>query len=430
MRMDLNKLVTCFSICNIIDLRSVICSGKYTFFNLRRMILVSIILISVPASAFNITASTNVTTSISDTSVLRSTPSRYAVISTNRVWNISLMRWVETLDVKIERLTGLKMSFDSRLIRIVVMDKQSGKSGVKWSQGYDQGRFIQYLNIYDYLLSDVAQSEIAICGLFLNGYVVDRQQVISVKDGSIARSQLGKVPSWLALGVARNLYPAYRAVNSAELLSLYDKGELLSVAELLQQFNDSEMDHKLNRYICGMFVSWLSKTPEHAGMFDKLFVIFAENKQLTAMELSSIINSCDSVNAMEEMWRDWVLRQKRMVYDFGVVTPDVVKKLKGLLVITPAECSKVNGPATDVNLPFSELISIRKESWMSSCARQKIISLKLMFVGRGVEMNQVIDLYCDFLNALEKRNGRRRLAKLLKKADDAMVLFSEKYGGK
>ena len=434
MRIELNKLITCFSICSISNLCSVICSDKYTFFNLRRIALVSIILISVPVSAFNINVSTNITSSIANTSVLRSTSNRYAVISTNRVWNISLMRWVETLDIKIERLTGLKMSFDSRLIRIVVMDKQSGKSDVTWSQGYGQGRFIQHLNIYDYLLSDVAQSEIAICGLFLNGYVVDRQQagrqqVISVKDDSIERSRLGKVPAWLALGVAKNLYPTYRAANSTELLSLYDKGELPSVVKLLQQFNDSEMDDKLNGSICGMFVLWLSKTPEHAGMFDKLFEIFAENKQLTAAELSSIINSCDSVNTMEKMWRDWVLRQKRMVYEFGVITPSIVEKLKGLLVITPEECSKVNGPATDINLPFSELISRRKESWVSACARQKNITLKLAFVGRGADMNKVVDLYCEFLDALEQRKSKRYLIKLLGKADSAMVLFSEKYGG-
>ena len=239
-----------------------------------------------------------------------------------------------------------------------------------------------------------------------------------------------KVPSWLALGVARNLYPAYRAVNSAELLSLYDKGELPSVTKLLQQFNDSEMDDKLNEHICGMFILWLSKTPVHPDMFAKLFLMFAKGKAITAVELSSIINDCDSVETMEEMWREWVVRQKRMVYEFGVVTPAKVEKLKSMLVVTSEECYKAGGPIAEVDFPFSELVSRRKKIWVSASARQKIISLKLSFVGNGGDMNTVIDLYCQFLTALEQRKSEKKLIKLLDKADEAMVLFSEEYGSK
>lgn len=428
-----NRIITCFMTFRASDICSD-CSSSITSV-LKHSLFASIVMVSLSVSVFNSMASTNAVSDISDIVVLRSTTGRYVVTSTNSVWNTYLMRWIEMVDQKVESLIDIKMPFDSRLIRIVVSDKHSGSSEVTWSQGYVQGRFIQQLNIYDYLHSDIAQAEVALCGLFLNGYVVNQQSDTNGDNSNnlkrrISNTSLRRAPSWLALGMARNLYPTYRAVNSEELLKIYDKGQLESVTELLQKFTDSKKDNELNGYVCGMFVLWLSKLPEHAVIFDKLFSIIANDKPLTATELSSIINNCDSVKTMEILWSEWVSRQKRMVYEPGVITPRVVERLKGMLVVTPKQCSIADGPVITADLEFKELISQRKESWMKACARQKIIQLKFMFVGRGDDMNQVIDLYCDFLSGLEKRKSKRHLRKLLNNADEAMKSFVEKYGDK
>lgn len=117
-----------------------------------------------------------------------------------------------------------------------------------------------------------------------------------------------------------------------------------------------------------------------------------------------------------------------MVYDLGVISPLVVEKLKGVLVVTPEECSKAGGPVVDIDFGFRELIFMRKESWVSIATRRKIIQLKLMFVGRGADMNQVINSYCEFLHALEKRKRKKTLEKLLNNADEIMQIFVKKYG--
>lgn len=411
-----------------------LCSGwrNKIFLTLKHGFFVSTSLISLFIFTHTSLASTNVVSSISDIVVTRSTSGHYVVTGTNSVWNMYLMRWVEAVGIKVESLIDLEMPFnDSRLIRIVMSGKHTGSSEVAWSQGYAQGRFVQQLDIYDYLHTDIPKSEVAMCGLFLNGYVVSRLfNKNSDNSDEIKRRNnisLPSAPSWLALGVARNLYSAYRAENSEELLKIYDQGRLESVTELLQKFTDSEKDDELNKYACGMFVLWLSKLPGHSVVFDKLFYIIANEKPLTATELSSIINNCDSVKTMETMWREWVYRQKRMVYNPGLITPQVVEKLKVMLVITPEQCSMAGGPVISTALEFRELISGRKESWLGACARQKIIQLKLMFVGRGEDVNQVIDLYCDFLTALEKRKSKKKLRKLLNIADEAMMSFVEKY---
>lgn len=406
--------------------------GKYCFYlSSKWLLLIIIIFLSVSVFTVIATSSTNAVLSIADVSALKSASGHYVVVSTNSVWNTSLMRWIESVEVKVERIAGIKIPFDSRVIRIVIIDKPSGTSDVVWSQGQYKGKLVQQLTIYDYLHADIARSEVAICGLFLNGYVVEiLKQNKAVTDWSNMPTKVGKVPSWLALGVARNLYSAYRAANSVELLTIYDKGELPSVNDLLEQFGNLQLEDTLDKYVCGMFVLWLSKLPGYADIFDKIFSIVADGKTLTATSLSSIIKSCDSVEALEKMWIDWVVRQKRMIYDPGIITSDMVEKLRTMLVVTPEECRVAKGPATDISFQFSELISLRREFWVSAYARQKIIRLKLTFVGRGKDMNKVVDLYCEFLSALEKHKSKKRLTKLLKSADGAMALLIEKYGGK
>ncbi len=408
------------------------CSNKFTSALNESFLIFVVLLIPLLISTVTFAASTNSISDVSDIIVLKSTSGHYVVTSTSSIWNTYLMRWLETVELRVNNLIDLEVSFDdSRLIRIVVSDKYSGSSEVTWSQGYVQGKFIQQLNIYDYLHSDIPQSEVALCGLFLNGYVVNRQLGMSgVGVNNIKRRvnniKLGTAPSWLALGIARNLYPAYRAVNSREVLRVYDNGELKSVSELLNRFADSGKDNDLNGNVCGMFVLWLSRLPEHAFMFDKLFSIIAKGKPVTAVELSSIIINCDSVGEMNKLWFDWVEKQKQMVYMPGAHFPGMAEKLRKMLVVTPTERAVAGGPSGDNSMTFNELIPLRKKDWVSSCASQKNIALKLMFIGRGNDVNEVVDLYCQFLLALEKRKSKRHLAKVLIKADNAMAEFIKK----
>lgn len=403
-------------------------SSSFPFVKNQRLFFILFVISTFCLSVFTFAAE-NKRFFIKDVLALRSSSGRYTVVSTNSYWNASLMRWLETVDAKVERIIGLKMSFDSRLIRIVVSGEQSGTSDVVWSQGYDQGRFIQQLRIYDYMQSDISRAEVVLCGLFLNGYIVNRQPDVEASCRNIAQVRLRAVPSWLALGIAKNLYSSYRAANSTELLAMYDSGKLPSVKEMLKQFSDPKQVNELNGSVCGMFVLWLSKQIEHEFLFDKLFSIIATGKSVTPEDLSLMIKGSNSVDDLEKIWIDWLVKQRRMIYTPGVVTEDIIDKLKEMLSVTPLESRNAGGPILGGVLHFNELISLRKESWVIACARQKIIHLKLMFVGRGDDISNVVDLYCRFLSSLEKHKRKKILRKLLNEADDAMMSLSEKYGG-
>lgn len=427
MRLKLNKLVAYLSVGSSGDFYS---HSSFSFgvgFSVlsKSILVLGFCLISLSICTSTSVAATNINSSLIDVNVIRSISGRYTVAGTNSIWNASVMRRMEALAVKVERITGLKTSFRSRRIRVRIADQSSGGSGVTWAQGYKQSQFSQKLNINDYLNVDTAELDLVMCGLFLNGYVFSRQLDSKLK---VAGWKPDSVPSWLALGVARNLYSSDRAENSSKVLAMYDNGELPSVEQLLNQFTDSEQALKLDSHLCGMFVLWLSRLSGKAAVFDQLFSSIADNELLIADNFIMMIKGCNSASALERMWVDWIYKQRRVVYEPGVTTSGMVEKLESMLVVTPVECLAAKGPAVSWNVSFGELILSRKESWVAYCARQKIISLKLVFIGRGSNLVDVIDLYCDFLSALEKGKSEKHLTKLLKKAEESKNLMLQRYG--
>ena len=433
MSLELNKLVAYFSVGD----SDYLCSHSYVDCGVRLSVLskyifgLSVFLLSISVFSLTSVAATNINSSLKDITVIRSLSGRYTVAGKNSAWNASVMRQLEVLDGKVENITGLKMPFGYRRIRVGVYDKPLGSSNITWAQGYHRPEFSQRLTIYDYMHVDVAELEVVMCGLFLNGYVFRRQLDIEARresGGDLIGVKPGRVPSWLALGVARNLYSSYRAENSMQVLDMYDKGELPSVKQLLNKFGGFDQSSELNRHLCGMFVLWLSKMPEKATVFDKLFGSIARDEFLLADDFTKMIKGCSSVNELERMWVDWIYKQRRIVHGLGVTTSGMVEKFESMLVVTPVECREADGPAVNWNISFGELILSREESWISSCARKKIFSLKFMFIGRGSDLADVVDDYCDFLVALEKGKSEKRLVKLLEKAEASKILMLKRYG--
>ncbi len=357
-------------------------------------------------------------------SILRSANGHYVAVSTNRVWNMNLLRWMEGVGGKVGKITGIKVPLSSRTIRIIIPIKPSGNDNISWSQGFHQGKFTQQLTLYDYNKADVHNSEIALCGIFLNGYVVAGQIKII---GHGEDFKPGIVSSWLALGVAKNLYPSYRQQSSIAVIELYENGKLPTVKKLLSDACIINCSWNMQGDLYGMFVLWLSRMPVHADIFAAMFDRLAKKEKITPQVIAEIIPDCDSVGALESKWINWILEQKNTVYMPGFVTPQVLQKLKSALVITPEECMRVNGAEVNDNIQFSDLISVRKDSWVPVCMQQKIINLKLQFVGYGGEVNDVVDKYCNFLQAVETHKSKRYQLKLLGIADEAYKTLQNKY---
>ena len=356
---------------------------------------------------------------VSDMAFLRNAARGFVVVGANRLWNTSLMRWAELMADKVAAITGLEAPCRGRTLRIVIAPRRPDTvPDVTWAQVLRNGVLVQQLTIHDYEGVDIEMAEAGLCELLLNGYLVSRRE--PVESTTTAANDLKNpvsVPSWLALGIARNVYPELRSQNASAVLDALDRGDVPSVALFLAQADRGPSGYAgLDKHICGIFVAWLQDRTSRADLFDAIFLRCAARQPVTAEWLSANVPECASVRDLESRWNEWLLRQKRVVYRPGYVTPRLVARLESELVVGVGDYGVPEGAFEGNHLPLGDLVALRKEEWVRVFARDKALRLKIGFVGRGHEVDAVIDAYCAFLGALDRRRGERVLKKLLKEA--------------
>jgi hypothetical protein len=371
-------------------------------------------------------AATNPPAVIPETAVLRSRPPRFVmVVGTNRIWNTYLMRWAEVVSDRVVDITGLEMPFASRVLRIVVpLEQGSQEIDVSWRQDIVDGNLVQELSMHDYEGIDIRAADVALCGLFLNGYVAYRRPAAGAAETESAAApasekEMSVAPGWLAVGVARNLYPPQRAENASVVLGRWERGQAATVRQILEPADEQAALAARDESTCGLFVGWLKSLPESARVFDAVFRRIAAGAPLSADWLAPHAQDCESVVDLEKLWDQWILRQKRVVYTpmLGVVTPEILRRLREELVVLRAASDGAEGADALIRIPYDELIVRREESWVPALARNKSAGLRILFMGRGEKMDAVIGAYSEFFDGLATGARARRLRSLLAQAE-------------
>jgi len=367
---------------------------------MRRLALTACILAGLPGSAA-------ARDSLPDVAVYRDHARRFTVVGANRVWCTHLMRWAELVLEKTENLVGLPMPAGS--IDIDVLGRADGNAHVSWSQAFRDGALVRQLTIHDYATADVAQAETGLCELLLNGYAAAFQRVAP---GAPPPAPV-RVPRWLAVGAARNLYPAFRAENAAHGIALWERAAAPSVAQILRE------DAAPAPEVCGLFVDWLRDQPDRAALFRRLFARVGSRQPTDAAWLVTALPSVEDGTALQHAWDAWILRQKRVVFRPGTVTERAIQQLKSALLITPhsaaADPEMSRGPLTPQGL-----IALRAAPGAAAAARDKAARLRVRFIGRGDAFARVVEAYARFFEAVAEDRDERRLRELLKKAATAL----------
>lgn len=351
-------------------------------------------------------------------SVLRSRPPRFVVMGANRVWNASLMRWLEAVERKTAELVGLPMSFEARVLRIVTPPAQrAAERDIEWRQTVTRRAFVQELILHDYEGVDVGEADAALCRLLLNGYVVYRWRSGGANDadaarpdGAAAEPRPPDAPAWLALGVARNFYPEQRARNAADVLRRWERGQAPTVRRILDaEAEGGGAEPVSDGEVCGLFVAWLAALPAADSVFDAMFHRIAAGEAITAGWLAGRIADREGPADLEKNWDRWILRQKRIVYAPGVATLPVLRQLHDELFVYRMPADEDQAFESLVRLPMEELISRRTEGRIRALAREKKRRLPFLFLGRGEAMDATVEAYIAFFDALSAGARERTL---------------------
>lgn len=352
-------------------------------------------------------------------SVLESRSGRFVVTGARSAETMMVARWADETAAKVEQLVGTALPVRRLIARISVHD-EAGVDRVSAAATIQAGALVQRLWILDYDHADVDAADEALCRLLLSRYVFDSRLAAGKRwPAGLAIDQA--VPAWLWRGVARNLYPAMRNRSAKAVEDRWQTGSLMPLSEFLRSAAPAEAA-ACERELAGSLVAWLASLPDQAEVFKRLFERLADGQAASPEWMSTLIPGASSVPSLEEKWDEWMLRQRRIIREPGKVTPDVMQEFRARLLLYPGDSGipLTGGEGVSHRFPLRDLIARRAEPWIPEFARRKAVGLRLSAVGRGPELEVVVEAYCRFLQALGDRGTPSSLEVLLALAESRL----------
>lgn len=363
-----------------------------------------------------------------DLTSLKSPTGLFIVMGRDSRQDLLLMKWGESVAARLEEVMKIDLPRRGADLRIVVQaGETTGGRGVDITQDREDGRLVQRLVLAGYRELDLSGSR----GLW---YRLLPERVVelwcrllldrAVWELSGGRDSSRSAPAWLWQGAAQNVDVAFKARNSELVLEQWTSGRLLSPVYRLAHDADAEGDNgrdpALYRAVSGLWVQWLLSLPRPEQVSRGLLERLARGHRLSQAWLVSVLPDCDTVSAADELWDRWMLKQRRMVYQPGRCTPQVLNRFRAELLLYPGRF----GIPLDVGgrgpIALRDLVGMRSASWMSAFARGRCAGLTVAALGRGDELGDVAAAYCRFFEALARRVRKERLLDLLRVAEQQL----------
>ncbi len=348
------------------------------------------------------------------------TPShRFAVLGPETLDNLEAGRWAETVCDRLEEAIAGPIPFTRREIRIVIRPPESDATGMvveaecalqALTQGIEDHRLVQRMVVpaVDCLAEE--QVRIAFCRLLLEGFFP-----VSWSDPDPVQ-----VPHWLTAGLARNLWRAQRGEDAFAMVERWRQGSVPPLADWLAR-DPEAWEATADAPMSALLVAWLLEPPAGYARLGRLLDRLADGvpigSELLAAELLG--GGADAAD-LEVAWDGWIMRQQRKVFRPGTTPPDVLDQLSVELLLYPGAFGIPLASDIERGAGFAALIDRRKADWIDGFCRIKLASLRALAVGRGSAMQETVERYGAFLEALARGKRSGRLQKLLAEAEDAL----------
>jgi len=350
------------------------------------------------------------------TGVQRSACGRFVVLGRNRLENTKLLGWAQEFTGKFERATGIKMPSDRWRLRILIENAGIDElPAVTLSTRHTEGWTTQQLNIRHSYQLEMGEAAERLTWLLLQASVLHGVG----KENPLVRPRRPEdvvaVPHWLSRGLAHSFYADLRARDSDEGVDRWERGKLpalagfLRVADRYRKAADSPMS--------GLVVGWMLSQRGSRADLRRLLARLGERRTCPPEWLLTLFGSCRSVMDLESAWDGWILAQRRVVHQPGVATLRVVRELARERLLYGGDSGIPSKGCIGYRTTMRELIDSRGEPWLRDVARLKSGKLRLLGVGRGKEVAEIVDQYCTFLAAVARGGKEKDLREQLDAAE-------------
>jgi hypothetical protein len=348
------------------------------------------------------------------------TPSRrFVVLGPEMFDNLEAGRWAETVGNRVEEVIGGPLPFSRREVRIVIRPSENTATGtvavadcapIALTQRWESGRLVQRMVIPAVQCLGDERVRLAFCRLLMEGFFpsshVDSEPVL--------------VPRWLIIGLDRNLQREQRGEDAFAMVERWRQGSVPTLADWLGR-DSGAWDAPADESMSALLLAWLVDPPDGYTRLGRLLSHLNKGTTIGSDLLALVLLGEGAAPAdLEVAWDGWIMRQQRKVFRPGTTPPDVVKQLSAELLLYPGAFGIPLASDIERGSGFAALIERRKADWIATFCRIKLASLRALAVGRGPAVQQAVEQYGAFLDALERGKRTSLLRKLLAEAEDAM----------
>ncbi len=348
----------------------------------------------------------------------RSASGRFLVVGSDSAANSQYTRWAEDIAGLLSRLFEAALpSFTRTPIEIIcVYGKSAGPAlTVDCRPG---GTTRRILTVNESRNPDYERMQESLCALLLDGWVEDRRQITGRAPGECV------VPGWFSMGVSQNLAAETRNRNRKVVTGWLPASERPSVASVLEWQSLPE-GWPRNWALCGMVVHWLGslKDVSYLAVLDRL----AEGRPVQGEWVAARTGRTGSLAAMEQEWRDWLIRQSRAIQEFGALSTVLMEQLKAELVLVfPAEpeAGQRNRPLRRLN-PAQVVGEKERSTALRLAAAEKIQKIRAVTIGKAPELVEVGEAYCLFFESVSRDAWNPLVRRRLARAEEAFYKLAK-----
>lgn len=334
-------------------------------------------------------------------------------------------RWADDVARRVEEWFGPPPFDRGAYVELAcIATLEGGLSRVTREQALDDGALRQRLVMAG--LEELDQED-ALEGLV---WLLLNRCAAAHRTAGAKRARPTRVPDWLAVGVAQNLYPELRQRTMRVGLERWESGAAVSPRILVHRgaMPEGRWAEKVD---AALFVAWIESVPEAKAIFaDALRRMAAGAPPTPAWWLVTAQGGADEGLAERE-WELWVAQQRDARRGWGREDERGLRALRELQAWPETELYAVGAPDGIGTIGVRDLVKYRGEKWARRLANRAGVRLRLAAVGQSSEVQAVADRYAVFLGAVtgrapddsggwfSRRPSARRLRALLREADAA-----------
>jgi hypothetical protein len=314
---------------------------------------------------------------------------------------LEIATWAEST---LDRLAGWSgMAWPEEGVLPMIIAVEAGKDGEAGRVASlqvltDDGRLRQELLLVN--PDDLSQEDAleTLCELLMNRWLFREARRRGMNDYA------GRVPGWMAVAAARNLYPEARLLNLRELKEAERRG-YVARADAVFALPSLPPGRSPEKALAALVMHWLV---EEAGASVLLSRLIDLQISYVPADPGSIadLTGLDSARAFNMAWEVWLAEQDRRVVpgQWSTETADLIR----LLELHPQDVGLVSSMSLPGGrLDYRQLIEARDRPWARGAARIFATKLRLALMGKDPALVEVAQPFATFFDALAEGTGSR-----------------------